>query len=151
MSYIKITNGVQQTYTIGQLRKDNPNTSFPKNIPESILKDYGVYPVVVGNKPSFDEVYQKLELNTEATLVNNVWTYEWSVKNKTAEELATYVENLKGEVRSKRNQLLQACDWTQLADASVDSLAWANYRQALRDVPQQAGFPTNVTWPTEPA
>jgi hypothetical protein len=54
------------------------------------------------------------------------------------------------ESRNKRNQLLTASDWTQTADAPVDQVAWQDYRQALRDIPQQAGFPTDITWPTKP-
>ena len=53
-------------------------------------------------------------------------------------------------MRQKRNRLLAACDWTQVADAPVDQAAWSTYRQALRDIPDQAGFPDNVTWPEEP-
>jgi hypothetical protein len=53
-------------------------------------------------------------------------------------------------VRSHRDQLLKDCDWTQVADAPVDQAAWATYRQALRDIPQQEGFPENVTWPESP-
>lgn len=53
-------------------------------------------------------------------------------------------------VRDRRGVLLVASDWTQVADATVDQAAWAAYRQALRDVPQQAGFPENVVWPTAP-
>jgi hypothetical protein len=49
-----------------------------------------------------------------------------------------------------RDKLLAACDWTQVADASVDQAAWSTYRQALRDIPDQAGFPDNVTWPEKP-
>jgi hypothetical protein len=41
-------------------------------------------------------------------------------------------------------------DWTQVADAQVDKAVWATYRQALRDVPAQAGFPHDVTWPDQP-
>lgn len=54
------------------------------------------------------------------------------------------------EVRAKRDSLLAESDWTQVADAPVDKAAWATYRQSLRDIPQQAGFPTNVVWPVEP-
>lgn len=54
------------------------------------------------------------------------------------------------EVRTKRDGLLVASDWTQVADAPVDQLAWATYRQALRDIPQQDGFPENVIWPSKP-
>lgn len=53
-------------------------------------------------------------------------------------------------IRLKRNGLLAASDWTQLTDAPVDRATWATYRQALRDLPQQAGFPSNVQWPVEP-
>lgn len=53
-------------------------------------------------------------------------------------------------VRNERNRKLADCDWTQLADSPVDKAAWAAYRQALRDVPTQAGFPWNVTYPEQP-
>lgn len=53
--------------------------------------------------------------------------------------------------RARRDRLLAACDWTQVSDAPVDAAAWATYRQALRDVPQQEGFPENITWPEAPA
>jgi hypothetical protein len=53
-------------------------------------------------------------------------------------------------VRADRNKRLTDTDWTQLADAPVNSVAWSNYRQALRDVPSQDGFPFNVNWPAQP-
>ena len=53
-------------------------------------------------------------------------------------------------VRTERDRLLTASDWTQIADAPVDQAAWAAYRQALRDIPQQAGFPRDVAWPQKP-
>ena len=54
-------------------------------------------------------------------------------------------------VRRERDRLLAACDWTQVADAPVDAAAWAAYRQALRDVPQDFDTPEDVVWPTPPA
>lgn len=53
-------------------------------------------------------------------------------------------------VRDDRNKRLTETDWTQIADAPVDKAAWAIYRQALRDIPSQAGFPWDVQWPTQP-
>jgi hypothetical protein len=53
--------------------------------------------------------------------------------------------------RESRDQLLAQTDWTQTVDvpqATKDK--WAPYRQALRDVPQQAGFPDNIQWPSKP-
>lgn len=56
-------------------------------------------------------------------------------------------------IRDERNRLLAACDWTQGSDvpASINKIAWANYRTALRNVPQQSGFPNDVVWPTPPS
>ena len=54
------------------------------------------------------------------------------------------------EQRTQRDRLLTASDWTQVIDAPVDQAAWAIYRQALRDIPQQTGFPATVVWPLQP-
>ena len=54
------------------------------------------------------------------------------------------------EVRAERSAKLTATDWTQITDATADKTAWATYRQALRDIPAQAGFPWTVTWPDAP-
>ena len=56
-------------------------------------------------------------------------------------------------VRADRNRRLRESDWTQLADSVLDAEAmvlWQSYRQALRDVPQQTGFPDGVDWPLPP-
>jgi len=54
-------------------------------------------------------------------------------------------------VRVERTLRLQASDWTQGKDIADDvSTAWATYRQALRDIPAQEGFPWDVTWPEQP-
>lgn len=58
---------------------------------------------------------------------------------------------LASEARAIRNRLLTASDWTQVADAPVDQAAWAAYRQALRDVPSQPGFPATIDWPAAPS
>ena len=50
-------------------------------------------------------------------------------------------------VRAERDRLLAASDWTQVADAPVDSAAWAVYRQQLRDIPQDFDSPDDVVWP----
>lgn len=54
------------------------------------------------------------------------------------------------EIRALRDEKLKESDWTQVADAPVDKAAWSVYRQALRDIPAQAGFPNAVEWPTSP-
>ena len=59
-------------------------------------------------------------------------------------------ERLASQIRQERNTLLSDCDWTQVSDAPVNQVAWQTYRQALRDVTSQEGFPYSVTWPTKP-
>lgn len=57
------------------------------------------------------------------------------------------------DARSRRDALLAACDWTQMTDApllATQKTTWATYRQALRDVPEQAGFPATIQWPISP-
>jgi hypothetical protein len=73
---------------------------------------------------------------------------EWDAME--AEYAAGADDRAADEVRTKRDSLLAQSDWTQVADAPVDQAAWATYRQALRDIPSQAGFPNEITWPTEP-
>lgn len=71
-----------------------------------------------------------------------------------AEQEAAYKAKIDADqaksVRDHRTTKLAECDWTQLADAPVDKAAWATYRQALRDVTKQAGFPWDIEWPVAP-
>ena len=53
-------------------------------------------------------------------------------------------------VRKSRGDKLADSDWTQVADAPVDKAVWATYRQALRDITTQSGFPWTITWPDAP-
>jgi hypothetical protein len=85
---------------------------------------------------------ERVEMTAEEIKERQAEEYE-ATRPRTPEELAV-------DIREKRNQLLTASDWTQTVDAPVDQVAWQDYRQALRDIPQQAGFPTDTTWPTKP-
>jgi hypothetical protein len=73
---------------------------------------------------------------------------QWETEQ--AEYLASVDERAADDVRKERDVKLTSCDWTQVVDAPVNQTAWATYRQALRDIPSQAGFPNTVNWPTEP-
>ena len=67
------------------------------------------------------------------------------------EEKLTQQQKAESEsIRSQRDSFLVSSDWTQVADSPVDKEAWATYRQALRDVTDQNGFPHDITWPTQP-
>ena len=54
------------------------------------------------------------------------------------------------QLRGERDLLMAKCDWAMMPDAPTDKTAWAAYRQALRDIPEQSGFPISVIWPTPP-
>jgi hypothetical protein len=83
------------------------------------------------------------------TSVDNDGTVNFDVSS-----MATKVNtDLSTTVRAKRDALLASSDWTQLADCvldDADKVLWQSYRRALRDVPQQTGFPNSVTWPNKP-
>ena len=67
-----------------------------------------------------------------------------------AEGSAANLAQLAARVRAERDARLSVCDWTQMPDAPLTTeakAAWAAYRQQLRDVPGQAGFPLAVEWP----
>ena len=59
-------------------------------------------------------------------------------------------EILWARIRYQRDQLLLACDWTQVADSKADKAAWAEYRQALRDLPASNKDPKKIVFPTQP-
>jgi hypothetical protein len=84
----------------------------------------------------------------EATEGSIGWTYANGVFAAPANEITE--EEKAASARNRRDSLLAQSDWTQVLDAPVDQAAWATYRQALRDIPDQSGFPNEITWPTEP-
>lgn len=71
----------------------------------------------------------------------------WTVRK--ANESETVFQAL--AMRNERNRRLAECDWTQTLDAPVDQGAWSAYRQQLRDVTAQGGFPWAIEWPSMPA
>lgn len=84
----------------------------------------------------------------EATEGNIGWSYSNGVFTAPADESTD--EDKAVLARARRDSLLSESDWTQVADAPVDKAAWATYRQELRDIPAQEGFPNTINWPTEP-
>jgi hypothetical protein len=87
-------------------------------------------------------------------VITNAETGEETLRAYSPEEIAAIekkvYETSAEEVLSQRNALLQSSDWTQLPDAPVDQTAWAFYRQSLRDITDQPGYPTEVIWPKAP-
>ena len=59
-------------------------------------------------------------------------------------------DRLAADARQERNNLLASTDWTAMADAPTQATAMTTYRQALRDITSQSGWPTTINWPTAP-
>jgi hypothetical protein len=147
--HIKTTNGAyEKPYSIGQLRKDNPNTSFPKYPTDALLAEWGVYPVKPTGQPSVD--YTKNVTEKPPVKQGSEWVQVWEVSDATESEIQERIADKANAIRAERDAKLVESDWTQVLDAAVDQASWAAYRQSLRDIPQQDGFPTLVVWPEKP-
>lgn len=141
--YVKVVSGSVDTfpYTLDQLKSDNPDVSFPASIPDATLADFDVYPVTKVDPPEHDMNVVSVTM-ANPTLVNGSWTMAWTQSNRPEAEAAL-------NVRVERDRLLTETDYLALSDRTMSD-DMRVYRQALRDVPTQAGFPQNVTWPEKP-
>lgn len=137
---------------IGELKDIFPNTSFPQTgYDEKFAIEHSIVPVEAWKM--FNTEIEKLISSEPYLQDNKILLYQ--IVPKTSEEIqddllkATAFKEL--EVRTKRNKLLQESDWTQTKDSpnTVDVL-WQPYRQILRDITMQEGFPFNVIFPTPP-
>lgn len=139
-----------------------PNTGFPAQLTEAIINEFGGDVVFEGPQASGGTVYQYSQA-AGVEEINGKWYTKYVLgpvftdteEATAAEQEAAYKAAKDAEqaksVRQQRGEKLKDSDWTQVADAPVDQAAWATYRQALRDVTSQEGFPWAVTWPTIPA
>jgi len=138
----------QYPYSLGMLRKDNPNTSFPKQPSAEDMAAFNVYPVTEAN-PTVGEG-QRLAKTWTPTLSGSDWVLDHQAVDLTSDEVAEATAVIAANMREKRDGLLAATDWTANSDVTMTT-EMATYRQALRDVPTQSGFPSEVTWPDKPA
>ena len=117
------------------------NTSIPKGA--TGLEAFGLYPIT-GSEPLYNTERERLagpQYIFDGTQVNRIYTVE-----------VIPDEEFAGQIRADRNSHLLQSDWTQVADAPVDQVAWATYRQALRDITNHANFPylVDTDWPVKP-
>lgn len=152
MMYAKLKNNIVEKfpYSIPELHADNPSVSFPEEMSESLLLDFNVVIVQMASVPSFDERTQNVVVEKMPVKTQSGWVLNYIVQSKTQQEIQFADASKADDVRAERNGKLKASDWTQLTDAPVDSGVWATYRQSLRDITKQAGFPWSVTWPKQP-
>lgn len=144
-----------------EFRAMHHNTSMPQQLTEELVNDFGGDVVFEGPQATGGTVYQYSQRDG-VEQINGKWYTKYVLGPiftdndgaTAAEQEATYKAMKDAEqakaVRDQRNAKLVESDWTQVADAPVDQAAWAAYRQALRDISGQTGFPWTVTWPEMP-
>ena len=154
-----------EVHSQGEIRKLNPNMSLPRVWDANVCEALGIDPVLETPKPETTGDYKVVVRDGAEQDANNNWVQKWverdmfsdteedGVTTTKAEHEAAYQTRLDTEaaanVRSQRDQKLKDTDWMGLSDVTM-SAEWAAYRQGLRDISLQDGFPHTITWPTEP-
>jgi len=134
---------LQYPVSIYTVKAANPNTSYPDS--PSFVPD-GYAAVETTPLPDYDRNTQKV-VEMPPAQVLSAWRQAWGVRELPADEQQKIRDAKATAVRKQRDALLTQSDWTQLPDAPVDRTEWAAYRQALRDLPSQSGFPFDIAWP----
>jgi len=132
----------------GEFRLSHPNTSFPPQLTAELLDSMGADVVLEG--PQAQPTRYQVAFRNGVEQIDGKWYTKYSVVDMDQDAKDALDAQQAASVRSQRTQKLAESDWTQVADAPVDKAAWAVYRQALRDVTTQTGFPWEVTWPAQP-
>ena len=139
--------------TDNALRDTIPETPAP--VTTEWMEANGIDPVFEGPQASGGTVYQYSQFGGIEQIDGKWYTkYVLGPIFNDDEQEAAYKARKDAEqsdaVRRTRNQRLTESDWTQLEDSSADKVAWATYRQALRDMSSQEGFPWIIQWPEKP-
>lgn len=134
--------------TVGDYRELFSNTSFTVNGPSDEF-------LVTNNAKKVSLFKQHDRLTQKLVSCNPYIDGEFvsvvQVAEMTAEEVQAAKDSAMAQIRGQRNQLLKDCDWTQIADCTADKIAWATYRQTLRDLPSTITEPRTFTdWPHNP-
>jgi len=135
---------------IGDYRNLFPNTSFPANgpSPEWMRDNDCVYVTVFKAHDS-----QSQKLVPAQPYLENGQVYTVVVEEKTQEDKDADSVSQAASVRARRDRLLQESDWIVIKSFELNQNIlgiWEVYRQALRDIPQQPGFPATVNFPNKP-
>tara|TARA_R110002020_G_scaffold56665_2_gene156597 strand:- start:741 stop:1220 length:480 start_codon:yes stop_codon:yes gene_type:complete len=147
--------------TQGEIRKLNPNVSLPKVWNSNVYDALGIDPVLETPKPTPSAAYKSVVRDGAEQDSKDNWVQKWAEQDMFAdteeatksEQETAYQAQLDAAAasvaRSERDAKLAETDWMGMSDVTM-SADWATYRQALRDVPAQSGFPNSITWPDEP-
>lgn len=148
------------TYEIKGYNKDlsqvlvlyTPENETPKHKLVNIDPTWSEQQIKDGITAQFPILWWTARENASAQLLVNTQGSATYVAPAIQEHVATQNE-ISDQVRSRRRGLLMDSDWTQLSDTPLTNeqkLAWATYRQELRDITVQIGFPNNIVWPNKP-
>ena len=114
-----------------------------------ILRSLGAEAVLEGPQPVPSRYQHVFRDGVEQ--IDGQWFTKYNVADMDDAAKAAADAQQAASIRQSRNQKLTECDWTQGKDIpDAVSQPWAAYRQALRDIPAQAGFPWDVQWPKQP-
>jgi len=122
---------------------------MPQQLTEAIINDFNADVVFEG--PQAQPTRYQVGFADGVQQIDGKWYTKHSVADLEQDAKDALDAQQAQSVRTQRNTLLADSDWTQVADAPVNQAAWATYRQALRDVTAQSGFPWGVAWPEMPA
>ena len=136
MLLIKVVNDEPVWYSEAAFRADNKQTIYGAVLSDRHLNPQGVYRVSVDPAPK--ETGKVAVRDTTPVLANGQWQLGWTLRAMDADES-----------RAERNALLAATDWMAVSDRTMSDPD-ISYRQALRDLPAQAGFPDTTGWPVKP-
>jgi hypothetical protein len=156
---IRETGAVMYESELRSYLQANNGPSYDQLTPE-VMEAIGVDPVLEGPQATGGDHYQ-FSQRDGVEQIDGKWYTKYILgpvfidgETTAAEQEANYKAAKDAEqaksVRDSRNTKLTESDWTQVADAPVDKAAWATYRQALRGVTKQTGFPWTVDWPVKP-
>ena len=162
MLFVKLATGQPKTKV--QLRNENKHMSLPESWTDATLESLGVARVQSVSQPSANTTH--VPVNDGVEQVDGVWRQKWVMQARFTEytdannnvitvqsQADAYQQSLDdaeaAKVRATRDTLLAETDFYALSDVTM-SAEMTTYRQALRDVPSQAGFPYTITWPDKP-
>jgi hypothetical protein len=138
-------------YSVDNLLRDNPNTSFNVNLSDVELLEFKMQRVFFSTQPDILWSQTVEESTPTFNVANQRLEQSWIIRDLTADELQHKIDECSASVRDERNKKLFESDWTQGKDIPDSiSIPWATYRQALRDITNQSGFPSTVVWPVQP-
>ena len=144
---IKTTGAVMYEAELRSYLKANDGPSYDQLTPE-VMEALGVDPVFEG--PQAQPTRYQVAFADGVEQIEGKWYTKYSVTNMDVDAITVKDAEQAASVRQQRTEKLKDSDWTQVADAPVDQAAWATYRQALRDISGQEGFPWTIDWPTQP-